>query len=172
MIYELTADPQAANTLQLFTFIRKDLSSHRSQPENGFGGFQEASSSSFDPIAEPRFPKSLYLIRPLFTTHDLNPVALTAQASVPIPDGLDLEAWIVPSQQERAVDEDADDGPRKVKKTKKGKGKETNGLKSKSGKRRQREDGPMESFTPPEPEVETEEERAERERVSTLEMFE
>jgi AP-3 complex subunit delta len=148
----------------LFTFIRKDLNAHRPKSENGFG-FQDAASSSFDPIAEPRFPKSLYLIRPLFTSHELNPVAPTAQASVPIPDGLHLDAWIVPSQQERVMEEDDDDVVRKVKKGRKGKGKETNGTRVKSGKRRQRDDDPRDTYTPPEPEVETEEERAERERV-------
>ena len=92
-------------------------------------------------------------------------MALTAQASVPIPEGLDLDAWIVPSQQETVVEEDADDVVRKVKKSKKGKGKETNGTKVKSGKRRQRDDDPGDAYSPPELQVETEEERAERERV-------
>jgi len=136
---------------------------HRPKLENG-AGFQDA-TSSFDPIAEPRFPKSLYLIRPLFTSHELNPVALVAQASVPIPDGLDLDAWIIPSQQERVVEEDEEDVVRKVKKSKKGKGKETNGVKSKNGKRKQKDDEPRDDYTPG-PEIETTEERAERERVS------
>jgi AP-3 complex subunit delta-1 len=105
----------------------------------------------------------------LFTSHELNPVALVAQASVPIPDGLDLDAWIVPSQQERVVEEDEEDVVRKVKKSKKGKGKEMNGVKSKSGKRRQKDDEPRDDYTPPpEPEIETAEERAERERVGVF----
>lgn len=152
---------RAANTLQLFTFIRKDLSTHRPKPENGFG-FQDIVSSTFDPIAEPQFPKSLYLLRPLFTSYELNPVALTAQASVPIPEGLDLDSWIVPSQQERAIQEDAYDVVRKVKRGKKGKGKETNGTIVKNKKRRQRDDDPKNVYTPLEPDLETE--RAERER--------
>ena len=93
-------------------------------------------------------------------------MALTAQASVPVPNGLDLDAWIVPSQREYVTEEDADDAVRKVKKGKKGKGKETNGMKVKAGKRRQREDDPRDAYSPPEPEAETEAERAERERVS------
>jgi AP-3 complex subunit delta-1 len=104
----------------------------------------------------------------LFTSHELNPVALVAQASVPIPDGLDLDAWIVPSQRERVVEEDEEDVVRKVKKSKKGKGKETNGVKSKSGKRRQKDDEPRDDYTPPEPVIETAEERAERERVGVF----
>ena len=135
--------------------------------QDSFSSFQDAGSSSFDPIAEPHFPKSLYLIRPLFTAHDLNPVALTAQASVPIPEGLDLDAWIVPSEQEHILEEEGDEGVRKVKKGKKGKGKETNGAKVKNGKRRYKDDEMMGSPTPPEPEVETPEEREERERVSS-----
>ena len=134
--------------------------------QDSFGGFQDDGSSSFDPIAEPLFPKSLYLIRPLFTTHNLNPVALTAQASVPIPEGLDLDAWIVPSQQERVEEEEDDEAARKVKKGKKGKGKETNGVKAKNGKRRYKDDEILGTPTPPELEVETPEEKEERERVS------
>jgi AP-3 complex subunit delta-1 len=149
--------------MELFIFIQKDLGTHRPY-DNGFS-FDDAGSSSFDPIAEPRFPKSLYLIRPLFTAHELNPVASTAQASVPIPEGLDLDAWIVPSQQERVVDEDVDDVVRKAKKSKKGKGKETNGTKAKSGKRKKKDDEFRDTVIPLESEVETEEERAERERV-------
>lgn len=92
-------------------------------------------------------------------------MALSAQVSVPVPEGLDLDVWIVPSQQERIVDEEGDEGVRKVKKGKKGKGKEVNGVKVKNGKRRQKDDEVMETPTP-EPEVETPEEREERERVS------
>jgi AP-3 complex subunit delta-1 len=100
----------------------------------------------------------------LFTSHELNPVALIAQASVPIPEGLDLDAWIVPSQQERVIEEEAED-VRKAKKSKKGKGKEINGTKVKSGKRKQKDGDPRDAYTVPEPEIETIEERAERERV-------
>lgn len=123
-------------------------------------------------MAEPRFPKSLYLIRPLFTTYELNPVASTAQASVPIPEGLDLDAWIVPSQQDRVIDEDedVDDMTRKAKKSKKGKGKETDGGKVKSGKRRKKDEEPKDNVMLPELDVETAEERAERERVGFLRL--
>ncbi|PWZ00121.1 Adaptor protein complex AP-3 delta subunit [Testicularia cyperi] len=43
-----------------------------------------------------RPPKSLNLLSPLFFNHTLGPVALQAQARVPLPADLDLEAWIVP----------------------------------------------------------------------------
>lgn len=155
---------QAANTLQLFAFIQRDISIFKSRPEKAAHGDDE-DTSSFDPIAEPHFPKSLYLIRPLFNSHELNPVARAAQTSVPVPEGLDLDAWIVPSQQHRQ--EELEDAAAKVKKNKKGKGKETNGTKSaKSGKRRQREEYSPDRYLPVEPDVETAEERAERERVS------
>ena len=56
-------------------------------------GFMDAGPSS-PPTSEPHFPKSLYLIQPLFATYPLNPVAPEAQASVAVPKGLDLNAWI------------------------------------------------------------------------------
>ncbi|KAJ7103194.1 adaptin N terminal region-domain-containing protein [Mycena belliarum] len=119
---------RAANTLQLFTFIQADLNAYRPKPVDN--PFAEA-SSSFDPMAsaEPRFPKSLYLLQPLHGTYELNPVALSAQASVPIPDGLDLDSWFVPPPRE--PDPEADPETR-ARKARKGKGKEVNGTKSKT----------------------------------------
>lgn len=70
----------------------------------------------------------------------------------------------MPSQQERVSEEE--DGVRKVKKNKKGKGKETNGLKS--GKRKQKKDDLQNTYTLPEPEIETSEEKADRERVGLI----
>jgi len=125
--------------------------------------------SSFDPIAltEPRFPKSLYLIQPLFSAYELNPVALHAQESVPIPEGLDLDAWIVPPPPDSQASEYGN-GPeeRKVRKSKKGKGKEPNG-KSKTGKHKHREDAENSTITHTlvQPEDETAEEMAEAEQV-------
>ncbi|KAF7347534.1 AP-3 complex subunit delta [Mycena venus] len=117
---DVEVQERAANTVQLFTFIQADLNAYRPKPVDN--PFAEA-SSSFDPIgsAEPRFPKSLYLLQPLHGAYDLNPVALAAQASVPVPEGLDLDAWIVAPPQEPAPEVDADVKARKVKK---GKGKE------------------------------------------------
>ena len=158
---------QAANALQLFNFIRADLHSHRPKPPTTPGFSASGPSTSFDPIeaTEPRFPKSLYLIQPLFSTYELNPVAFTAQSSVPIPDGLDLDAWIsVPPPQE-AVPAAEEFGERKVKKGKKGKGKEVNDSKPKSAKKRHKEEGNGDFLTPAEPEIETPEEQAERARV-------
>ena len=175
------APPQAAELLQLFTFIRADLAAYKPQSraasELSYGeasigseGFGEPSASG--PASEPRFPKSLCLLKPLFATHELNAVASAAQASVPVPDGLDLDAWIVPPPAEPTTPEADDmlDG----KKGKKGKKKDKDAGKTKrKGKGRARvedglADGDEDEFGAlvGAKQVETEEERAERERVS------
>ncbi|KAH8101043.1 Adaptor protein complex AP-3 delta subunit [Phellopilus nigrolimitatus] len=134
---------RAANILQLFNFIRADLSSYRPKPKPEFpNGFADASTSVFDPVgtSEPHFPKSLYLLQPLFSAYPLNPIAPEAQASVAVPDGLDLDAWIVP--QAKPVVEEHADGTGEIKKKKKdrkGKGKDVgeDGMKSKkNGKKK------------------------------------
>lgn len=156
---------QAANSAQLFAFIKADLNAHRPKPESAYAFAEAGSSSSFDPIAEPRFPKSLFLIQPLFSAYELNPVAHSAQASVPIPEGLDLDAWIVPSLQEVVSNVNANGSAEyKVKKSKKGKGKE-NGTKTKGAKRRQADGGEGVVLAALEQEAETPEEAAERARV-------
>ena len=114
---------QAANILQLFNFISADINSYlpnmRVAPSSPFPG----SSSHLDgpPPDELRFPKSLYLIQPLISSYELNPVAATAQASVVPPEGLNLDAWFVepPSDVTHVQAGDADVG--KTKKLKKGK---------------------------------------------------
>ena len=159
--------------LQLFTFVRADLMAHKPQPrdalnysEAGADGFGEPSTMS---TSEPRFPKSLYLMKPLFGAYELNAVALNAQASVPVPEGLDLDAWIVPIQDEPASPHNAaTDEALEGKKSKKGKKKESGKTKRKGKARAREEDdeyGEFEQAAPSQP-VETAEERAERERVS------
>ncbi|KAL0951907.1 hypothetical protein HGRIS_008562 [Hohenbuehelia grisea] len=132
---------RAANTLQLFNFIQADLNSYRPKPDSlGFDASDAGPSSGFDspPSSEPHFPKSLFLLQPLFSAHELNPVALAAQESVPVPDGLDLDAWIVPPPKEVVLSE-AEGGEGvvkvKVKKVNKGKGKAV-----KSGKKKKHTD--------------------------------
>jgi AP-3 complex subunit delta len=156
---------QAANTLQLFTLVNADLKSFHPKPDSTTPG------SSFDPLAsvEPRFPKSLYLIQPLFSAYELNPVAPNAQGNVPIPEGLDLDAWIIPPPQDPVTLEDANEPEeRRTKRSKKGKGKEVNG-KPKSGKHKRQEvvDNTVSASAPSDlqPEVDTAEDRAETERV-------
>ncbi|KAF8240817.1 Ap3d1 protein [Tricholoma matsutake] len=153
---------RAANTLQLFNFIRADLNAHRPKPQ----GFSlPVPSTSFDPIAstELRFPKSLYLIQPLFGSYELNPVALSAQASVSVPEGLNLDAWIVTPPRE--VVPAAEELPeKKIKKGKKGKAKEMDGSSLMSGRKRLKQEKNGDLLTPAEPEIETPEEQAERAR--------
>ncbi|KAG1769905.1 hypothetical protein EV702DRAFT_1202686 [Suillus placidus] len=48
--------------------------------------FSDPSVAAFDPVSEPSFPKT----------------------SVPVPDGLDLDVWIVPSMQDRVAEEGGD----------------------------------------------------------------
>ncbi|KAG6889341.1 hypothetical protein C0995_001749 [Termitomyces sp. Mi166 len=119
---------RAANSLQLFRFIQADLDAHRPTSLTPF-----SPDSGLD-TPEPRFPKSLYLIEPLSTTYELNPVAINAQASVPIPEGLDLDTWIVPPPKEVV----ADQPPDKKKKGKKGKEKEIGGSKVKGSKKKKK----------------------------------
>lgn len=90
-------------------------------------------SNVFDDIVpqitnRPSFPKGLVLLRRLFTAYPLRPVALNAQQQVPLPEGLDLDAWIVPPPKQP----DDYHGEEKVKrKKKKGKGKENGHVKLK-----------------------------------------
>jgi AP-3 complex subunit delta-1 len=156
---------QAANSLGLFAFINADLSQFRPRPTESYtfssdsGGFESAST-------EPEFPKSLYLIHPLVSAYTLNPVASAAQANVPIPEGLDLDKWIVPPPKNLVptpATEEEERGRRPKKK--KGKQKEANGkVKEKATNKPLNED----ALTPA---PETEEEKAERERVGFLTVY-
>jgi AP-3 complex subunit delta-1 len=149
--------------LQLFHFIQADLNAHKPKSPPGFSTPGPSSSTEDLANTEPRFPKSLYLIQPLFATYELNPVALSAQASIPVPEGLDLDAWIVPPPREPVPVEEA--GKKKAKKSKKGKGKEMNGGKINGTKKKLREEEYGDVLTPAEPDVETPEDVAERARV-------
>ncbi|PFH49682.1 hypothetical protein AMATHDRAFT_147133 [Amanita thiersii Skay4041] len=163
-IHEFTSSPhivvqeRAAQIQQLFKFIEADLNAYR--PRNSVNGSPEGLSEMFETatLSEPYYPKSLYLIQPLFSAYQLNPVARAAQISVPVPEGLDLDAWIVPPPSD-PVDEPVERMERK-KKGKKGKGKQTSV--HKTGKQARPND--YEVLTPVEPEVETSEDRVERER--------
>jgi AP-3 complex subunit delta-1 len=108
--------------VQLLTFIRADLASFR--PEDD--------STTDPPVNEtsqnPTYPKSLLLINPLFSTYELNSVNTAAQDSIPVPESLDLDTWIVPPPREYTMPEavPADYTPEgertSVKKKHKGKG--------------------------------------------------
>ena len=155
--------------MQLFNFIQADLNAHRSKSQASLGFSSPVpSTSSSDAIGstEPPFPKSLYLIQPLFASYELNPVALNAQASVPVPEGLDLEAWIVPPPREVAPPTEEF----RVKKSKKGKGKgkEVDGSTIQPGKKKRKQEDNGNLLTPADSEIETPEQSAERARVSCL----
>ncbi|TFK56535.1 Adaptor protein complex AP-3 delta subunit [Heliocybe sulcata] len=126
---DMEVQERAANLLGLFTFIEADLASYRPAKENGID-FDGDNSSEFSTVvaADPRYPKSLYLLQPLFTSYELNPVAADAQLRVERPEGLDLDTWIVPPPKNPVPDAVVADVEAflkpKTKKSKKGKGKE------------------------------------------------
>ncbi|ETW86760.1 hypothetical protein HETIRDRAFT_166278 [Heterobasidion irregulare TC 32-1] len=173
----LEVQERAANSLQLFVFVRADISVYRPRPESTHG-FTDVSVSAFDPVAsqEPIFPKSLLLIRPLFSSYDLNTVAAAAQTRVPVPVGLDLDAWIVPPSKDldaelvpaQTIDEDSRPVRSKGKGKGKAKAKATNGATKKGEKKAKK--GERTVHTLVEVPVETSEERAERERQKTLRL--
>lgn len=84
-------------------------------------------SSSTENGSEINYPKSLFLIRPLFLSHPLNPIAPGAQASVQAPEGLDLNAWIDAEEEKIASGVTTESTKVKKKKSKKDKGKEKAG---------------------------------------------
>lgn len=69
--------------------------------DDGFGG----DSGGKNEGDEPDYPKSLFLLQPLFSAHELNAVGSSAQAAVPIPEGLDLDRDIVPGGGWMGVEE-------------------------------------------------------------------
>lgn len=167
--YSLQMNFQAANTLQLFNFISADINSFlpnmrvvSSSPLPGSSSQLDGPPSRSD---ELRFPKSLYLIQPLFTPYELNPVAATAQDSVVPPEGLNLDAWFVEPPSEVTSYVQADDADVvKTKKMKKGKAKDLVSNANLSGKKTSKnEDGALINTT--ESDLETPEEIAQRDKV-------
>jgi AP-3 complex subunit delta-1 len=150
--------------VQLFTFIRADLSSFR--PEDSNVGFLVNDTSQ-----HPAYPKSLLLINPLFSNYELNSVSIAAQDSIPFPEFLDLDVWIIPPPKELSMDDaaaanDTEEGERpltkkKVKSKGKGKGKERD---SKVASIKSHGSQP-DHISSPGP-SETEEEKLEREKAS------
>ncbi|CCL98144.1 uncharacterized protein FIBRA_00138 [Fibroporia radiculosa] len=160
---------RAAEAFNLFTFIRADMNVYRPTADNT-SAFSDPSSANFDssPSAEPNFPKSLFLIRPLFAAYELNAVALTAQASIAIPDGLNLDAWIVSPPIDTVEAGELDDvepaEERRKMKSRKGKEKDNSGKrKSKKKAVGDTEDEVIVGTSTPYT-FETEKERTERER--------
>lgn len=97
---DIEIQERAVEISTLLSFVEADLKSHNTLPtvvKNGDdipgleGGFEGSNDTS-----NPPYPKSLFLFQPLFTSHELNAVAISAQSSIRVPEGLDLEAEIVP----------------------------------------------------------------------------
>lgn len=64
--------------------------------EPGFeNAFAEETKDGNNATSEPNYPKSLFLLRPLFTGYEMNSVGYKAQESVQLPDELDLDATLV-----------------------------------------------------------------------------
>jgi len=151
--------------VKLFTFIQADLVSfHLEDPAVG---------TPVDNTSQhPAYPKSLLLINPLFSTYELNSVNSAAQDSISVPEGLDLDVWIVPPPQEflmpaAAVTDDPQEGehpPTKKKVKSRGKGK----ARSSKVAAIKPQDPQTDPINPPDP-SETEE-RIENERVSSSVM--
>jgi len=148
--------------VQLFTFIRADLASFH--PEDN--------STTDPPVNEssqsPTYPKSLLLINPLFSTYELNSVNTAAQDCIPVPESLDLDAWIVPPPREYTMPDAVpanytQDGERpSVKRKLKGKGKHKGKEKISQAATHSSQSEPI----PPPGLSETEEDKAEREKAS------
>lgn len=97
---EIEVQERAANISQLFQFIEADLAARK--PPSGVAnesaeaiegmdeGFASSSGSN-----DPPFPKSLFLLQPLFSSYEMTSVAYKAQESVRIPEGIDLDTEIV-----------------------------------------------------------------------------
>ncbi|KAI8373125.1 adaptin N terminal region-domain-containing protein [Radiomyces spectabilis] len=66
--------------------------------------------SSVEESAGEQAPPLLQGLPDLFFIYELNPVAPKAQKKVPIPEGLDLDAWINEPLPELVDDDDSDDG--------------------------------------------------------------
>ena len=150
--------------MQLFNFIRADLTSHRLPEADLTASFQVDETNQ-----NPTYPKSLLLINPLFSAYELNSVNLAAQDSIPVPESIDLDAWIIPPPREftepdAAATDDTQTGERRVAKKKpkskaKGKGKERGSSKAETH-------GAQTGLIPSLGPSETEEERAEHEKAS------
>ncbi|CAG8663724.1 8239_t:CDS:10, partial [Funneliformis caledonium] len=79
---DLEVQERAYNIREIFSIIHQNL-------VNGENNFQD--ENEYSPAKAPTIITEL---SPLFFSYELNPVAPKAQKKVPIPEGLDLDAWI------------------------------------------------------------------------------
>jgi AP-3 complex subunit delta-1 len=105
--------------LELFAFIKADISSHQTKALSN--STNTTSQPDSGPASDPAYPKSLFLIQPLHA-RPLHPVPLSAVAgssstyqtgpswiNAPIPEGLDLESWIIPPPKSTSRAEGGDE---------------------------------------------------------------
>lgn len=102
---DIEIQERAVESTQLLSFIEADLKNHKapvsSQKKEAAiegleGGFEESTPNGGSDD-NPPYPKSLFLLEPLYTSYELNAVAAQAQSSIRVPDGLDLDTEYVPS---------------------------------------------------------------------------
>jgi len=101
---EIEVQERAFELVQLLNFIDADLRNHQPPKSSDTeidvpaveGGFEADDADNKDADTNPPYPKSLFLLQPLFTAYELNAVAPQAQYAVPIPEGLDLDRDFVP----------------------------------------------------------------------------
>lgn len=112
--------------------MKGDLDLYQPQPLVTVADASEFENVFEEPPAtkEAAFPKGLLLLRRFFTAYILRPVALNAQQEVKMPEGLDLDAWIV-APKHMVHDDDHTEERGKKKKKKGGKGKENGHTRSK-----------------------------------------
>lgn len=101
---DLEVQERASTTLQLLRFIQAEIKSHNAPPDPSADGPDMPNAFADGNVS---YPKSLYLISPLFSAYEMNPVSVKAQELVPVPEGLDLNAVLVaPSAYALGQDDD------------------------------------------------------------------
>ncbi|KAG8716733.1 AP-3 complex subunit delta [Ceratobasidium sp. 395] len=131
---------RATNALQLFRFIQADVKGFETKRTTAVEGSEGTASEQ--PSNEPSYPKSMYLLQPLRTAFELNYVAPHAQNAVPVPEGLNLDYWIVPPPKLKHEEEEVVKKPKKSKT--KGKEKSVTGKKTKKKREPEAEETPEE----------------------------
>ncbi|KAJ9123949.1 hypothetical protein QFC22_000740 [Naganishia vaughanmartiniae] len=122
---EVELQERAVNFLQLFRLLEADLSSskpptghahpsqqsYKAEPafENAFAEESPTTDSQNSEVEQPNYPKSLFLLRPLFTGYEINSIGYKAQDSVKLPNDLDLDATLVDWKPEDNLDLDFPD---------------------------------------------------------------
>lgn len=87
---------QALNAAQLLKFVMMDAKSHQFQPNQD--SKEVNIESPVSGVAQPDYPKGLYLVEPLFSSYAIQPIADKEEAQQISSDApLDLDTWMIPS---------------------------------------------------------------------------